>query len=140
MRCSIWIRFKGKVAIGSRNAINEGTEIRCDHEVKIGDYNQISYNCTIWDTNTHNLYKAEERRRITDEQYPDFGLEFEKPKTSPVNIGNDCWIGRNASILKGGMLADKCIVGYGTLITNFSAPKNSTIINEPVIKIIKNQL
>ena len=127
LRCSVWNRFNGQVQIGNRNAFNEGTEIRCDEQISIGDYNQISYDCVFWDTNTHNLYKTEERRSITDKQYPDFGLEYEKPKTAPIAIGNDCWIGKGVSILKGTNLADKCIVGYGALLSNVSVTENKTI-------------
>jgi acetyltransferase-like isoleucine patch superfamily enzyme len=140
LRCSIWIRFNGNVEIGSRNAINEGTEVRSDEAIVIGDYNQISYDCMIWDTNTHSLYKAEKRREITDKQYPAFGLEFEKPATMPVSIGSDCWIGKGASILKGTRIASKCIVGYGALLSNISIAGNKTIINQPNLKLIDNQL
>ncbi|WP_111307971.1 hypothetical protein [Confluentibacter sediminis] len=140
LRCSIWLRFNGQVAIGSRNAINEGTEIRCDEKVTIGDYNQISYDCIFWDTNTHNLYKAQKRREITDKQYPDFGLEFEKPKTLPIAIGSDCWIGKAVTMLKGTKVEDKCIVGYGTLLSNISISENKTIMNQPNLRIIDNQL
>lgn len=140
IRCCAWIRFGGTVKIGSRNAINEGTEIRCDEHVTIGDYNQISYDCVFWDTNTHMIYKAEQRRSITDEQYPDFGMEFEKPKTAPIAIGSDCWIGKGVSVLKGTSIADKCIVGYGTLLSHVSISENKTIFNQPQLKIIDNQL
>lgn len=136
----ISVRFRGKVRIGDRNAINEGTEIRSDEKIVIGDYNQISYNCAIWDTNTHNIYKAEKRREITDSQYPDFGLEFEKPKTSPVIIGSDCWIGKNVSILKGTKLENKCIVALGTLLTNVNIAHNKTVFNNSVLKIVDNQI
>lgn len=138
--CNICNRFGGKVNIGSRNAINEGTEIRSDDKITIGDYNQISYDCAIWDTNTHNIYKSEKRREITDSQYPDFGLEFEKPKTIPISIGSDCWIGKGVSVLKGTNIGDRCIVGYGTLLSHVSVPENKTIFNQPQLKIIDNQL
>lgn len=140
LRCSVWSRFNAKVRIGSRNAINEGTEIRSDEKITIGDYNQISYDCVVWDTNTHNIYKAEKRRKITNSQYPDFGLEFEKPKTAPVFIGSDCWVGRNAGILKGTRVENKCIIAYGTLLTNVSIPENKTLFNKHELKIIDNQL
>lgn len=140
LRCSVWLRFQGQVSIGSRNAINEGTELRCDEQIKIGDYNQISYDCVFWDTNTHNLYKAEKRRTITDNQYPDFGLEFEKPKTSPILVGSDCWLGKGVSVLKGVRLGDKCVLGYGTLVSNITIADNKTVFNQPNLKIIDNEL
>lgn len=138
--CDICTRFCGKVNIGNRNAINEGSEIRCDDRVIIGDYNQISYNCAIWDTNTHNIYKAEKRREITDSQYPDFGLEYEKPTTVPVVIGSDCWIGKNVTILKGTNLEDKCIIALGALLTNVSIAGNKTVFNSSDLKIVDNKV
>lgn len=140
LRCSVWIRFYGRLNIGFRNAINDGTEIRCDESVTIGNYNQISYNCVFWDTNTHTIYKAPQRREITDQQYPEFGMEFEKPNTKPITVGDDCWIGRGVSILKGTNLGNKNIVGYGTLLSNVSISENKTIFNQPNLKIIDNQL
>lgn len=138
--CIVWIRFGGKVEIGSRNAINQRTEIRADEKVIIGDYNQISYDCVIWDTNTHNIYSAENRRKITDEQYPTFGLEFEKPKTTPVLIGSDCWIGRNVSILKGTEINDKCIVAYNTILSGQKLEANTTAMNSINLITKKNDL
>lgn len=138
--CDVWVRFNGNVVIGNRNAINEGTQVRSDEKVIIGDYNQISYNCAIWDTNTHTIYEAKKRREITDAQYPDFGLEFEKPKTSPVFIGSDCWLGKNVTILKKTNIEDKCVIAYGTLLSNISISNNKTIFNKMDLKFIDNKL
>ncbi len=138
--CVIWIRFKGAVIVGDRNAINQRTEIRADESVSIGSYNQISYDCAIWDTNTHNMYSAEKRREITDRQYPDFGLEFEKPTTKPVHIGDDCWISRGVSILKGVTIGDKCVVAYETTILKGEYKANSTIMNEVLVRVKENNL
>lgn len=138
--CVIWIRFGGLVEIGSRNAINQRTEIRADEKVTIGDYNQISYDCVICDTNTHNIYNAEKRREITDKQYPAFGLEYEKPKTSPVSIGNDCWIGRRVSVLKGTSIGDKCVIAFNTTLSKQQLKPNSTVMNSYNLIIKENDL
>lgn len=140
IQASISVRFGGKLKMGNCNNINSESEIRVDEYVLIGDYNQISYKVIIWDTNTHNIYAAEHRRKITDETFPKFGYEFEKPKTKPVLIGNDCWIGREVSILKGVSLADRIIVGYKTTISNCSIPSNKTITSEIKNKIIDNNI
>ena len=40
---------------------------------------------------------------------------------SPINIGNNCWIGANAVILPGTKLEAGCVVGAGTVVKgNFS--------------------
>ena len=138
MRSDLWVRFNGVLRVGNRNAINQRTEIRCDERVEICDYNQISYDCMIWDTNTHNIYTSGKRRKITDKQYPQFGLEYERPKTKPVFIGNDCWIGQGCSILKGTIIKDNCIVAYHTLLSGGVYETCSTIMTDCKIRVINN--
>lgn len=118
LRCDFWIRFGGCLQIGSFNCINEYTELRCDELLCIGDFNMISYECNIWDTNTHCQYDKETRRAKTMAEYPCVGGETERPKTKPVIIGNDCWIGKRSIILKGSELKDKVIVAIGTIVSN----------------------
>jgi len=116
LRCKIMVRFGGSLTIGSYTNINEESEVRTDELVCIGSFNQISYKCMIWDTNTHSIYQYEKRRSLAIDNYPMFGFEYEKPKTSPVNIGDDCWIGREAAILKGTNIGNRCIIGFRTVI------------------------
>lgn len=51
----VWIRFGGDLSIGCYTNINSNSEIRCDERISIGNFNQISYEVNIWDTNTHNI-------------------------------------------------------------------------------------
>lgn len=134
------IRYNGKVTIGNANNINPESEIRCDELIKIGNYNQISYKVMIWDTNTHNIYTAKKRRELTDVHYPVFGYEFEKPETKPVIIGDDCWLSKEVSILKGTELKDKCIVGLKTMILNKTIKVASTVVSNNELKIFNNKL
>lgn len=131
----IWIRFGGSVKIGSYTNINGGSEIRCDESVTIGSYNQISYGVRIWDTNTHNILSKEERRKVTEGHFPYFGYESSKPKTSPIKIGDDCWIGERASILKGTRLGDEVIVGYNCLLSGQEVPDKSLAVSKSVLDI-----
>lgn len=135
----IWIRFGGKVNVGCYTNINNESEIRCDESVHIGDYDQISYGVKIWDTNTHTILDKSERRRITEKYFPYFGYEISKPKTAPIFIGNDCWIGENASILKGTKLGDEVIVGYNTLLSGHEIEDCSTVVAQTILKINKRQ-
>lgn len=112
LKCRLWQRFGGELVIGNYNSINQRSEIRADEFVHIGSYNMISYDCNIWDTNTHNIYPPKVRRAIMEE-HPDFiGIETERPITSPVYIGDDCWIGRYATLMKGCRLGNGCIVAF----------------------------
>lgn len=133
LRCDISLRFWGELSIGTYNNINEGSELRCDESIRIGSYNQISYDCMIWDTNTHNIYSPEKRRMLTEKHYPLYGLEDEKPKTLPVSIGDDCWIGKDSAILKGTTINNNSIVGFRTLLINTVIPENTTVIQKVTI-------
>ncbi|KAA6436762.1 acyltransferase [Dyadobacter flavalbus] len=136
LRCKIWIRYGGKVKIGKYTNINEGTEIRSDDQIHIGDFCMISYNCVIWDTNTHNIYPDEERRKLTVNYYPKFGHEIEKPKTAKIYIGNDCWIGREAVILKGVTIKNSVVVGYRTMLSKGIIEDNKTVIQDISYRVL----
>jgi acetyltransferase-like isoleucine patch superfamily enzyme len=138
LQTCIRIRFGGKVEIGTYNNINSNSEIRCDEQVTIGDYNQISYNVMIWDTNTHNIYPANERRKLT--RTKGIGYEFEKPKTKPIFIGNDCWIGKDVALLKGVSISNKCIVGFRSQLTDINLDEGTTIVPDNKYKIFKNNV
>lgn len=125
LKCRLWQRFGGNLVIGDYNSINQRSEIRADECVHIGSYNMISYDCNIWDTNTHNIYPPKVRRAIMEE-HPDFiGIETERPITAPVYIGDDCWVGRFATLMKGCRLGNGCIVGFHAFLFNVTLPDNT---------------
>lgn len=125
----LWIRFGGQLKFGNYSNINSGSEIRCDESVEIGDFNQISYNVNIWDTNTHEILPTEQRRQRAIEYFPIFGKELSKPKTAPIKIGNDCWIGQNATIMKGCQIGNECIVGFGSMLLGKKIDNNRLVTN-----------
>lgn len=132
----VWVRFGGELSIGQYTNINDGSEIRCDEQVLIGAFNQISYNVRIWDTNTHSILPPEKRRKITIEKFPYFGYENTRPKTAPVIIGDDCWIGEQSAILKASTIGDRCIVGFKTIIAGKNIPADSKVITDAAIRIL----
>lgn len=138
LETNIWVRFDGYLSIGNFTNINTNSEIRCDEKVSIGDYNQISYNVVIWDTNTHCIYTATKRRELTNTK--GIGSEFEKPKTKPIVIGHDCWIGRDVAIMKGVIIQNKCIVGYRTLLTEINLKENTTVVSDINLKMFENKI
>ncbi len=129
IRADFWVRFGGHVHIGQYNCINERTEIRCDESVAIGCFNMISYDCSIWDTNTHCQYDIETRRVKTKNDFPIIGKETERPKTKPIVIGDDCWVGKYATLLKGTILNNQVIIGVRTLISNREIPRGAKVVS-----------
>lgn len=132
----LWIRYGGIVEVGQYTNVNAGSEIRSDEKVSIGSYCQLSYNLRIWDTNTHCIYAPEVRRKLTRDKFPQFGYEFEKPKTAPVVIGDGAWIGEKSSLLKGTTLGENVTVGYGTTLIGKHIPAGKTVVQELGLKII----
>lgn len=129
IRCSILAQNGGKVTIGQKTFINQGTQIRCDRSVLIGDYTLISYEVDIFDTNTHCTDWRERRHAITQSPLHTI-LGEPSPISKPIVIGNDCWIGKRAAILKGVTLGDKTIVGLGAIVTS-SIPEESIAYGNP---------
>lgn len=135
IRADFWIRYGGVVKIGQYNCINELTEIRCDESITIGDFNMISYDCNIWDTNTHCIYDPKIRREKTITDFPIIGKESERPKTNPIHIGNDCWVGKGAVILKGSTLQDNVVVATKAIVSNKVVKHNRKIVSIKAIEI-----
>ena len=71
---------------------------------------------------------------------PVYGYEFEKPKTKPVIIGNDNWISKNTTLLKGTVIGNRCIVGYGTILSHVKISDNQTVVQSNDIKIFSNSI
>lgn len=53
------------------------------------------------------LYFDEEKGYITDREYG-----------KPINIGSNCWIGANVTVLPGVNIADNVVVGAGSVVTH----------------------
>lgn len=56
----------------------------------------------------------------------------------PVIIGEDCWIGANASILPGVTLGDRTVVGAGSVVTK-SFTKSGLVIAGNPARVIKTR-
>lgn len=131
IKANFWIRFGGFATIGDYNCINELTEIRCDERVEIGSFNLISYECNIWDTNTHATYTLEEVEKKMVRDFPNIGAEQIKPLSKPVSIGSNVWIGKRATILKGSQLHDSSRVGVGAIVSGKVLLTNQTVVAAP---------
>lgn len=130
IRSDFSIRFGGKCKIGDYTGIMEHTEIRSDECLEIGDFNMISYECMIYDTNTHCDYTRDVRRQMTIKDFPYIGLEIEKPPAKALKIGDDCWIGKRALLLKGVEVGNNSTIGACAVVTK-NIPENSIAYGNP---------
>lgn len=105
-----------RIRIGSNNYFNRNVMIDACGCVEIGDDNMIGPDVYITDSN-HMFLPG----KTPKEQPMDIGT---------VKIGNGCWIGVRAIILKDVCLGDGCIVAGGSMVTK-SYPAGSIIAGVP---------
>ncbi|GAB6462948.1 hypothetical protein bcgnr5376_14870 [Bacillus cereus] len=82
----------------------------CKEKVEIGKDCAISWDVTITDTDYHSI----------NNRYD----------TSPVKIGNNVWIGCNATILKGVCIADGAVIAANSVVTR-DVPPNCLVAGVP---------
>ena len=116
--------FNGnRIVIGDNNYFNRNVMIDACNRVEIGDHNMFGPDIYITDSN-HT-----------------FGMGIDPHKASmqkgSVHIGNYCWIGAKAIILKDVELGDYCVVAAGAVVTK-SFPTGSVIGGVPA-KILMNK-
>ncbi len=101
-RGSLWLVCDGgRITIGNHCFFNTGCCITAMEALTIGDRCKFGNNLVIVDQD-HNY-----KRRTEAE--PEF-------LTTPVNIGNDVWVGANVTILRGTTIGDHCVIGAGCVV------------------------
>ena len=118
--CWLWpidAPFTGtRIKIGSGNYFNRNLMIDACGYVEIGDNNMFGPDVYIADSN--HTYGG----GVAPHKLP---MDVGK-----VRIGNNCWIGAHAIILKDVDLGDGCVVGAGAVVTK-SFPAGSVIAGVP---------
>lgn len=115
--------FGKNITIGKNVFFNIGCSFQDRGGISIGDGTMIGMNVTIATLN-HGL--PLETRNVT---YP-----------SPVIIGDNVWIGSNATILPGVKIGDNSVVAAGAVVTK-DVPENTVVAGIPakeLKKIINN--
>jgi acetyltransferase-like isoleucine patch superfamily enzyme len=135
-------RRLSQIQIGDYNAFTEGCWLwpeDTDHDrirIRIGSGNYFNRNlmidaCGLVEIGDDNMFGPDVY--ITDSNHT-YGMEISPKqaamKIGRVKIGNRCWIGAKAVILKDVELGDGCVVGAGTVVTR-SFPADSVIAGVP---------
>ena len=110
------------IYIGNSVAINNAFSVVAFSKVSIGDGFLIGVNCSIIDTDGHDL--AIDKRNLGN------------PKTAEVQIHNNVFIGDNVTILKGVTIGENSVIGLGSVVTQ-DIPKNTIAAGNPA-KVIRN--
>lgn len=96
----VFARYPGaKLRLGKFfRAFNQAV-IYCDESVEIGDYVLMARLTSISDSTTHNLdYRIRRQAMIQAQPFEAMALE-PKPRTVPLQIGDDCWFGEGSKVL-----------------------------------------
>jgi acetyltransferase-like isoleucine patch superfamily enzyme len=107
-------REGAEVVIGNDTFVG-ASQIVCATRVEIGDDVLVSWGCTITDHNSHSLSWAE-RSNDVREWYHE-RKDWSHVVSKPVKLGNKCWIGMRAIVLKGVEVGEGAIVAAGSVVT-----------------------
>ncbi|PHS09005.1 MAG: hypothetical protein COA88_05740 [Kordia sp.] len=120
--CRFDIGEQAKVTIGCGGYINVNTKLIIMHGLKIGDNCAIAWGCEFLDEDFHAI---------------DYKGRIEKNKN--IIIGNHVWIGAEAKIYQGTIIADGCVIASNSVVRGHFTEKNTIIGGNPA-KVIKTQI
>jgi maltose O-acetyltransferase len=126
--------YGGFIEIGEYCYIGENTRIWSSNSIKIGNRVLISHNVNIHDSNSHPIsYELRHKhfKEIITKGHP---LTNPGILDSPIEIGDDVWIGFNVSILKGVKIGNGSIISANSIITE-NIPEFSKVKMEKKLSI-----
>lgn len=126
----------GKITFGDYSKIGNGSTILCCESVTIGAYTAIADYVHISDNNNHPV--SPEYRKYMRLNGDDESRLWKHSDHRPVLIGENCWIGRNVSILKGVEIGDNCVIAANSVVTK-SVPANCIAAGNPA-KVVKTDI
>lgn len=118
IRMGGYIYVKGRLEIGDDIDMSYGITIIAYDKVTIGDRSQLGWEVQIMDTDCHLMESTETGERF--------------PMTSPIIIGNHCWICNGSRIMKGSVIPNDVIVGSDSLVNKrLDVPSYSVVAGIP---------
>ncbi|MBO7143608.1 MAG: hypothetical protein J6W13_02100 [Salinivirgaceae bacterium] len=90
--------------------------------LQIGDDCMFSYNIKVWASAHHSILYDGKRANPSES----------------IIIGDHCWIGHSACVLKGSIVPDGCIVGVNSLYTKKNNIPNAIYVGSPAKMIREN--
>lgn len=136
------VRRPSQIQLGNCNSLSEGTWLwpiedgSTDMRIRIGDYNYFNRDVMIdasgsIEVGDHNMFGP--GVYITDANHtllPGRWVKDCPMDVGKVTIGNGCWIGARAVILKDVTLGDRCVVAAGAVVTK-SVPAGWIVAGVP---------
>jgi len=130
--------FDGEIEIGEDCFIGPNTRIWSAKKIKIGSRVLIAHNVNIHDNISHPLDANE--RYNENLQFVNTGIHTKTDiKPAEIIIGDDVWIGFNATIMRGVKIGEGAIIGANTFVKEDIAPWTVNIGNPSrVIRTIES--
>ena len=120
---SIIFVAKGAIlTLGDNFAISGHSTINCNKGIKFGRDIQLSWDCLIMDSDTHDIY-GENYTKINEDK--------------EIIFGDKVWVGCRATILKGAIIPDNCVIGACSVVTGDHFEKSTIIAGTPAKSIKK---
>ena len=94
-------RENGRIEIGSNCYVGDHTRIWAAESIKVGNNVLIAHNVNIFDNDTHPTDYIERRDDAENIIFRGKRNSYQTLHSSPIEIGDDAWIGCNSIILKG---------------------------------------
>ncbi|MBF7012792.1 DapH/DapD/GlmU-related protein [Novosphingobium resinovorum] len=107
----------GAITIGQDAYLGENSYIWSSQSIRIGDRVLISHGVNIHDNISHPISAKARHKHFTGMVSGEDFSQLEGVSSAPIDIGDDAWIGFNATILKGVTIGRGAIVGASTLVT-----------------------
>ena len=118
------ISITGKCTFGDQFHLSAAGKIICRKDIEFGEKVLVSWETLITDTDHHAVFDQDTNKRINPNKH--------------VIIGNNCWIGARANILKGVSLASNTVVGSSSVVTGIFKEENTCLAGNPAKIIRKN--
>lgn len=118
-----------KLKFGKNVQLNDYVHIVAMHKIIIGDNVLMASHIYISD-NSHGSYKGDEK-----DSSPETPPTERLYSTSPVKIGNKCWIGEGVVIMPGVEIGEGCVIGAHSIV-NKSIPPKTIAVGAPA-KVVK---
>jgi maltose O-acetyltransferase len=95
----------GTLSIGDDSFVNNGTILSATTEIRIGDRVNIAPHCVLIDNDFHGT---------ADRNAP--------PKTAPIVLEDDVWLGTRVTVLKGVTIGRGSVIASGSVVTKDIPP------------------
>lgn len=107
----------GRIRIGDWCFVGSGSRIWSAESIEIGSRVLISHGVNIHDSDSHPRAPEARHRQFVSIATQGHPKQIEGIAAAKVCIGDDAWIGFNATILKGVTIGERSIVAAGSVVT-----------------------